>query len=88
MTDAPQHAAPRRPISRWAKVGTVLMIASLPLWPILLVVPFLPLGIAARGAAGTVIVVLAEIMFWGGAALTGPETARRIRSWWRRPRGT
>ena len=62
------------------------MVSSLPLWPLLLVVPFFPMSIAARGAVGTGIVVLAEIMFWGGAALAGPEAARRVRSWWRRPR--
>ena len=86
MTDASSPTTPRRPIGRWAKLGTLLMVGSLPLWPILLAVPFLPLSIAARGAVGTGIVVLAEIMFWGGAALAGPEAARRIRSWWRRPR--
>ena len=86
MTDAPQPAATRGPVGRWARIGTLLMLGSLPLWPILLLVPFLPLGLAARGAAGTGIVVLAEIMFWGGAALAGPEAARRVRSWWRRPR--
>ena len=88
MTDTSQPPAGRRPVSRWARIGTLLMVGSLPLWPILLVVPFLPLGIAARGAAGTGIVLLAEIMFWGGAALAGPEAARRVRSWWRRPRST
>ncbi len=88
MTDTPRRAAARRPVGRWARIGTLLMVGSLPLWPILMVVPFLPLGIAARGAAGTGIVVLAEIMFWGGATLAGPEAARRVRSWWRRPRST
>lgn len=87
MNETSIPAATRRPISRWAKLGTILMVSSLPLWPLLLVVPFVPISIAARGAVGTGIVVLAEIMFWGGAALAGPEAARRVRSWWRRPRG-
>ena len=86
MSDAATPASSRRPASRWARLGVVLMISSLPIWPLLLVVPFLPLGIAARGALATGMVILAEIMFWGGAALAGPEAARRVRTWWRRPR--
>ena len=60
------------------------MASSLPLWPALLGVPFLPLSLAAQGAVATGIVVVAEVAFWGGAALAGPEAARRMRSWWRR----
>ena len=86
VKDAPQPRATHQPVSRWAKLGTVLMVGSLPIWPLLLAVPLLPLSIAARGAIGTGMVILAEIMFWGGAALAGPEAARRVRSWWRRPR--
>jgi hypothetical protein len=86
VNDTTQPAAINRPVSVWAKLGTVLMISSLPIWPLLLLVPFLPLSVAARGAVGTGMVILAEVMFWGGAALAGPEAARRVRSWWRRPR--
>ena len=70
--------------NRWARVGVILMASSLPLWPALLGVPFLPLSLAARGAVATGIVIVAEVAFWGGAALAGPEAARRMRSWWRR----
>ena len=86
MTGAQAPTPARRPIGRWARLGTILMVSSLPIWPLLLLVPFLPLGLAAQGAVATGMVVLAEIMFWGGAALAGPEAARRVRSWWRRPR--
>lgn len=86
VNDTSKPPPARNPISRWARLGTILMVSSLPLWPLLLVVPFFPMSIAARGAVGTGIVILAEIMFWGGAALAGPEAARRVRSWWRRPR--
>ena len=88
MTDAPPANTSPRPTSRWAIAGTMLMAGSLPLWPILLAIPFLPLSVAARGGVATGIVVLAEIMFWGGAALAGPEASRRVRNWWRRPRST
>ena len=71
--------------SRWALVGVIMMSASLPLWVLLLGVPFLPLSVAGRGTVATALIVVAEAMFWAGAALAGPEAARRMRSWWRRP---
>ena len=71
--------------SRWARVGVIMMGASLPLWVLLLGVPFLPLSVAERGTVATALIVVAEVMFWAGAALAGPEAARRMRSWWRRP---
>ncbi len=83
-----QPTATRTPTSAWARLGVILMVSSLPIWPLLLAVPFVPLGIAVRGAVATGMVVLAEIMFWGGAALAGPEAARRVKSWRRRPRST
>lgn len=80
----PDRAAPRP--SRWAVVGVILMSASLGLWILLPGVPFLPLSVAVRGTVGTALIVVAEVIFWGGAALAGPEAARRMRSWWcRRP---
>jgi hypothetical protein len=60
------------------------MAGSLPLWVVLLGVPFLPLSVAARGVVATSIVIVAEVAFWGGAVIAGPEAARRMRSWWRR----
>ena len=82
-TGPPPDAAPA-PANRWARVGVILMASSLPLWVVLLGVPFLPLSVAARGVVATGIIVVAEVAFWGGAALAGPEAARRMRSWWRR----
>ena len=84
---APERPADRaaRP-SRWAVVGVILMSASLGLWILLPGVPFLPLSVAARGAVATALIVVAEVIFWGGAAMAGPEAARRMRSWWRRPK--
>ena len=69
---------------RWTRVGVVLMAGSLPLWVVLLGVPFLPLSVAARGVVATSVVIVAEVAFWGGAVIAGPEAARRMQSWWRR----
>ena len=60
------------------------MVGSLPLWLGLLGVPFLPLSVAGRGGVATTIVVVAEMAFWGGALLAGPEAVWHLRGWWRR----
>lgn len=81
-----QAVPERAPRRGWAFVGVVLMSWSLLLWVSLLGVPFLPMSVATRGTVATGVIVVAEVAFWGGAALAGPEAARRMRSWWRRPR--
>jgi hypothetical protein len=77
-----KEPGPRR---RWALVGAILMGSSLLLWVALLGVPFVPLSVSGRAVLATSVIVVAEVAFWGGAALAGPEAARRMRSWWRRP---
>lgn len=62
------------------------MVSSLPLWPALLLVPFLSIERATKVLVATAIVIVAEILFWLGAALAGPAATRRMRSWWRRKR--
>ena len=75
---------PKPRASRWAVAGVILMSASLVLWILLPAVPFLPLSVAARGAVATGVIVVAEVIFWAGAPMAGPEAARRMRLWWRR----
>ena len=59
------------------------MVASLGLWALIPLLPFLPISGAQRLASAGVILVAAEIVFWIGALLAGPDAARRMRSWWR-----
>lgn len=66
------------------RIGLLLIVASLPLWLVLPVLPFLEISIAAKATATTVVVVVAELMFWGGAALAGPGAVQRLKDWWRR----
>ncbi len=66
------------------RIGLLLIVASLPLWLVLPVLPFLEISIAAKATATTVVVVVAELMFWGGAALAGPGAVQRLKGWWRR----
>ena len=69
-----------RPIT-WTRAGVVLLVASALLWVPLPILPFLPLSTGAKAAIGGGLVVAAELAFWAGAALAGPETVRRARSW-------
>ena len=69
-----------------ATVGIALMGLSLALWVSLPAVPFLPLSVGGRATFAATLVVVAEVAFWLGAAMAGPEAARRMRSWWRSPK--
>ena len=75
------------PESRAARVGVILMGASLALWVVLPVVPFLPMETGAKATLAVAQVVVAEVIFWLGAAIAGPEAARRMRVWRRRQPG-
>jgi hypothetical protein len=59
------------------------MLASLGLWALIPLVPFLPISGPQRLASGGVILVVAEVVFWIGALMAGPDAAGRMRSWWR-----
>ena len=65
------------------RIGVVLMVSSLPLWLVLPILPFIGISIAAKAMVATIVVVVAELMFWGGAALAGPAAVRRVKGWWR-----
>ena len=66
------------------RIGVVLMLGSLPLWVLLPILPFAGISTAAKAMAATAVVVIAELMFWGGAALAGPAAVRRLKGCWRR----
>jgi len=65
--------------SRIAKLGILLTIASVIPWLLLLVLPFLPLSLTERAITAAGLLVLAEVMFWVGAALAGHKVVRRFR---------
>ena len=77
-------AAPRATI--WTRSGVVLLALSVVLWLPIPIVPFLDLSAADAVAVVGALVISAEVAFWSGAALAGPEAARRTRSWFRRAR--
>ena len=74
----PSMSLPVR-FSRITKLGILLAIASVLPWLLLLVLPFLPCSLAERAILAAGLLVLAEVMFWVGAALAGHEVVRRFR---------
>ena len=72
------------PEKRGARVGVIFIGASLPLWVALPVVPFLPFENREKVAVAGGLVIVAEVVFWLGAVLAGPEAVRRIRGRWLR----
>ncbi len=69
--------------SVWPKIGVGLLGLSLALWVPVPAVPFLPVSTGAEAALAGGLIAGAEISFWLGAILAGPDAARRMRSWLR-----
>ncbi|MEM7412112.1 MAG: transporter suffix domain-containing protein [Myxococcota bacterium] len=80
-----ESAAPEpRKASPWSRLGGGLIMLSFLLWVPLPAIPFLSMATTDKALLGGGLAVSAEVAFWGGALLAGPEAARRARSWWRR----
>jgi hypothetical protein len=82
--EAKERVDRHQPTGWTAKLGFSLLVLSVVLWLPLPVLPFLRIEMSSSLAIGGAFVLIAEIAFWVGAALAGPEAARRMRSWWRR----
>ena len=87
------HPGPMQEVAqpRWSPrrtLGAVLVALSVLLWLVLPAVPFLPYSTASKGALAGGFLAGAEVAFWLGLVLLGPELAARVRSAWRsfRPR--
>lgn len=62
------------------RLGIGLVIASFVLYGLgLLLIPFLPIGVAEKAGAVVIALAAGEISFWAGAALTGKEVITRYR---------
>ena len=64
-----------------------MMAGSLPIWPLLMAVPLLSVSPAKKTLVAGVLVALAEVLFWGGALLAGPEAVRRFKARFRLRKG-
>lgn len=55
------------------KLGLTLVIVSIPIFLILPLIPFLELETNVKLTLGTVLLIVAEVLFWGGGLLLGKE---------------
>jgi hypothetical protein len=81
--DLSENAAPTYLQKKTVQVGWALMLGSMGFWALVLVVPFLPYSNSERATAVGALLVFAEITFWVGALMAGPDAARRMKTWWR-----
>jgi len=62
--------------------GIALIVLSALLWIALLGVPFLPFSVLIKGGIVTMVLVIAEVIFWLGCLLAGAEWAKRVWERW------
>lgn len=64
--------------------GISLLIISLIAWAALPVIPFLPLSSASKAAWGAGVFIFAEIIWWLGVPLLGPEFIVFFKKLWKK----
>lgn len=90
---APEATLALRLETRSSRVGVALMVVSMLFWLPIPVLPLLPLETSTTLFVAGAMLVAAEVTFWGGALLAGPEAVRWFKRWLRhrvllRPRDT
>ena len=73
-----------QPTARWtlrSLLGVGLLVLSWALWLAVPVGPFLPLSVAGRTSVVGAALLAAELAFWLGLLLMGPELAEVWRRW-------
>ena len=96
MTNPDSHRNPtsERPLrgrdkdSTAARIGIALILLSGMLWFSLFAIPFLPLTVGQKAALAGADFVGVQIAWWTGAALVGPQTVTRLKSWFGRGKNT
>ncbi len=64
--------------SRNARIlGISLIVLSIPPWIAIFIVPFFPLSKITIGIICVTLLVVSEIMFWGGSLIVGVEMASK-----------
>lgn len=61
------------------KIGIYLIFLSFVPYLSIFIVPFLPLSGTAKAASISILVVMGEIMFWGGGIIVGKEVVSKYR---------
>ncbi|NQU31963.1 MAG: transporter suffix domain-containing protein [Bacteroidetes bacterium] len=55
------------------KLGIILMIVSIPLFLAVFLIPFLSIDGKLKITLTTILLIVAEVIFWGGGLLVGKE---------------
>jgi hypothetical protein len=61
------------------RLSIFLMVLSFVPWIMIPTLPFWPMSTKARTAAVPILLILAEVIFWGGAAIGGAELVKHRR---------
>ena len=68
---------------RWTRTGVFLIAISFVLWAPLPAVPLLPLSTPVRAGVGGGMLLGAEVAFWLGVVISGPQALQKLREGWR-----
>lgn len=63
------------------KLGFGLIIVSFVPWVAIVFVPFLTLNLAQKTALGSILAIIAEVIFWLGILIVGKEAATKYRQY-------
>lgn len=63
------------------KLGTILIIVSIPVFLALLAIPFLEVESATKVKLTTITIIVAEVLFWSGGLLLGKELFTKYKSY-------
>jgi len=63
------------------KLGIVLIIACIPFFGFLLVIPFLDIQSKTKVILTTISLVTGEVLFWSGGLLVGKELLQKYKSY-------
>ncbi len=63
------------------KLGLILVIVSIPIFLVLPLIPFLELETNVKVTLATVLLIVAEVVFWSGGLLLGKELFTKYKSY-------
>ncbi len=63
------------------KLGLALVIISIPIFLALPLIPFLEMETNVKVTLGTILLVVAEVVFWSGGLLLGKELFTKYKSY-------
>ena len=93
--DPKQETNASKKLNPWQiKTGVILMVVSIPVFLLAFIIPFLDFDAKIKVTVTTVLLISAEILFWGGGLLAGKELFTKYkqqldpRSWFKKKKST